>query len=317
LLNLDPNLTPNFIIIKSPEQLLMIDSETELKSSIICIFTKILISKAGSMLKALLSLKANEIKEKDYVCGIMGGSHVGFGFFGSGIHHSNCLDDFFEKYFDLIGKNINKKITKGEPGNFYRVNQYNDSSIYSSIGGIIHIKTVKNARISGVLDVSGYSGGVTNDIILGSTSGGTIYIESEMIMIKGSLYLSGAKHSEAFGFGGSGKLILNSLDLRKENCLQNLKVSEENIFLNQEIILNQLKSAFISPFNSFLSKYHKNFEGVIFNVSDCPPGFDGPLCKPCQFGYFKPFYGSRGCVKCPCPIDFSEKKGICYLGCFL
>lgn len=121
--------------------------------------------------------------------------------------------------------------------------------------------------------------------------------------------LSGASNLEIFGFGGSGKLILNPRELTQENCLDKINVVEENLFLNQEKVLNQLRSADISPFNSFLSKYHRFFTGQVFNMADCPPGFEGPLCQPCRFGYFKPFYGTRKCVECPCKIAPVEQPG--------
>ena len=44
-------------------------------------------------------------------------------------------------------------------------------------------------------------------------------------------------------------------------------------------------------------------------MADCPPGFEGPRCTPCEFGYFKPFYGSRKCVQCPCTMNQNHSHG--------
>ena len=95
---------------------------------------------------------------------------------------------------------------------------------------------------------------------------------------------------------------MNPVGLSVENCTQNLQVDVDNVYINQEVVKNQLETAFINVINSFLTKYDSNFLGKIYNMTDCPPGFEGPLCTPCQFGYFKPFYGSRECVACPCTV---------------
>ena len=75
------------------------------------------------------------------------------------------------------------------------------------------------------------------------------------------------------------------------------------ILLNQNIIEKKLSTSYINVTNSFLAKYKEYFRGKSFNISECPPGFDGALCNPCENGHFKPFYGSRSCIKCPCLID--------------
>jgi hypothetical protein len=115
--------------------------------------------------------------------------------------------------------------------------------------------------------------------------------------------MNGGKLKDMFGFGGSGKLILNPRELNPSNCNVNLNFDYSIITLNEANIFNQLKSTYISIFNSFLSKHNENFQGKVFNLIECPPGFEGSFCKPCKFGYFKPFYGSRQCVKCPCRIN--------------
>ena len=104
-------------------------------------------------------------------------------------------------------------------------------------------------------------------------------------------------------------MIIFPTDLNDENCLQNLQIKQNNIFVNQEVVLAQLNNANINVINTFLSKYDSNFLGKIYNVADCPPGFEGALCLPCGEGYFKPFYGSRSCVECPCTI-IHEKGGL-------
>ena len=121
--------------------------------------------------------------------------------------------------------------------------------------------------------------------------------------------MSGAENGETLGFGGSGKLILNPLGLTAKNCLDNLKITEENIFINQEVVKKQLETAYINVINSFLTKYDSNFLGKTYNMADCPPGFEGPLCTPCKFGFFKPFFGSRECVECPCTMREENSPG--------
>lgn len=74
------------------------------------------------------------------------------------------------------------------------------------------------------------------------------------------------------------------------------------------MVQKQIQNAYINVINTFLTKYEDEFWGKIYNLSDCPPGFEGPICKPCQFGTFKPFYGSRDCVKCPCQVDYYHEN---------
>ena len=112
-----------------------------------------------------------------------------------------------------------------------------------------------------------------------------------------------------FGFGGSGKLIIDPVELSSKECKEKLKFEGAEIFLNKSIVMDQLKSTYISIFNSFLSKHHQSFLGKIYNLVDCPPGFEGALCEPCKFGFFKPFYGSRACVECPCSVDQTFEDG--------
>ena len=102
---------------------------------------------------------------------------------------------------------------------------------------------------------------------------------------------------------------MNPLGLDAENCRDNLKVDAKAILINQEVVEKQLQTAYINVINSFLTKYDSNFLGKIYNISDCPPGFEGPLCTPCQFGTFKPFYGSRSCIACPCTLNPSKVTG--------
>jgi hypothetical protein len=177
--------TPNFIIINSPNLKMIIDRETSLKSSLIMLTVHELSMQAGAVIDAVMSLEAKEISEKDYICGVMGASHVGFGYFGSGISYTNCLDDFFEKYFSLINESDNQYVTIGQPPFFFRINQYNDQDIYSDSGGIVVMKVEDNVIINGDIKASGVRGLYNNDIVLGSSSGGTIYIESTKISISG------------------------------------------------------------------------------------------------------------------------------------
>jgi hypothetical protein len=189
LISLEKESIPNFIIINCKEFYIEIDSETQLYSSIIVFLTKRLEIKTGAIVKATINIKAKEIKKQDFICGIMGASHVGFGFFGSNIYYLNCIDDFFEKYYSLIKKNNGNEITIGEPPFFYRTNQYNNHIIYSEMGGVVYANSTELNRIEGEIDVSGAEGGYTNDIMFGTTAGGTVYIESDKIYIHGRDYL--------------------------------------------------------------------------------------------------------------------------------
>lgn len=179
--------TPNFLIIDSPELVLNVDRETVLSSSLVLITVLDLHMQPDSQIKALVSLKALEISEKDYICGVMGASHVGFGYFGSGISYTNCLDDFFEKYFNLINRSDNHSITVGQAPYFFRLNQYYDQNIFSDTGGVVQIKARQKVHIEGSITASGTKGMFNNDIVLGSSSGGTVYIESARILISGRL----------------------------------------------------------------------------------------------------------------------------------
>ena len=102
---------------------------------------------------------------------------------------------------------------------------------------------------------------------------------------------------------------MNPLGLNAKNCRTNLQIDADKIYLNQEVVENQLQTAYINVINSFLTKYDSNFLGKAYNMADCPPGFEGPLCTPCEYGTFKPFYGSRECVTCPCTMINLDNNG--------
>lgn len=186
LLSLPSASTPNLIVINSPELDLKIDSESILSSSVVSISVKNFEIEAKGSIETAMSLKAVEISEKDYICGVMGASHVGLGYFGSSISYTNCLDDFFKKYYKVISLSDNKKVTIGQRPNYFKVNQYYDQPIYSRTGGAILIRSRERTQIKGNLRASGTTNKPNNDIILGSSSGGTVYLESPMISVSGT-----------------------------------------------------------------------------------------------------------------------------------
>lgn len=185
LTSLDFEDIPNFLVVNCQNLHFVVDPETEIYSSVIVFLTKRLDAKPGSFIKATVSARAVEIKKQEFICGIMGSSHVGFGFFGSNVYYLNCIDDFFEKYYVLVEKKFNPRITVGEPPFFYRTNQYNNHLIFSEMGGVVFAKARESNTLSGIIDASGIEGGITNDIMFGTTAGGTVYIESPSIDVSG------------------------------------------------------------------------------------------------------------------------------------
>jgi hypothetical protein len=101
-------------------------------------------------------------------------------------------------------------------------------------------------------------------------------------------------------------LVLFPTDTGQGAFSKSLNIDESKVYLNKEVVQKQIQNAYINVINTFLTKFEDEFWGKTYNLSDCPPGFEGPICRPCDFGTFKPFYGSRKCLKCPCLVDEDE-----------
>ena len=169
------------MIFNSPKNVLIIDAESEIHSSLVQISCKQLL--LNGIVKAAITLESKEIKESQLICGIIGSSHSSLGFFGSAVYYTNCLENFFR--IQDGSSNIKETTSFGQPAFFYRLNQYNDQVIYSTAGGVVIIKARDSLKIRGKVDVSGENGGSSNDIIFGATSGGSISLESLQMEIEG------------------------------------------------------------------------------------------------------------------------------------
>ena len=71
---------------------------------------------------------------------------------------------------------------------FFKTNQYYGKSISAKIGGIIYVEVSKNIEIEGSLFAEGSEGFQNNDISLGSSAGGSIFLKAQKFFVNGNSY---------------------------------------------------------------------------------------------------------------------------------
>lgn len=104
---------PNFFILKAESVDFALTDTSALKSSIIMIQVNSFEMDDSSTITGEIHLEAQEIGENEFNCGVKGACHSGFGYFGSSISYTNCLDNFFTKSFSTIDNSDSPEITIG------------------------------------------------------------------------------------------------------------------------------------------------------------------------------------------------------------
>ena len=69
---------------------------------------------------------------------------------------------------------------------FFKTNKYCEKSVYTTTGGIIYLEASEEINCAGKLEAKGTEGFNDNDVTVGSTAGGTIFLSSPIIHIYGT-----------------------------------------------------------------------------------------------------------------------------------